>query len=217
VSDIFNEVDEEVRREKLKAFWDRHANLIIGVALLIVLGVGAWRGYEYWDSQKAAESGAQFEAAVSLVEGGKTQEAQAAFAKIAKDGSTGYRVLARFREAAELAKTDGAGAVKLYDALAADSGIGRNMQDLAAIRAGLILVDTAPLADLNTRLEPLTTADRPFRHSAREILALGAWKANDQAAAKKWIDQIAADAETPPGTRQRIEVLTTLSGGKART
>jgi hypothetical protein len=217
VSDIFNEVDEEVRREKLKAFWDRHANLIIGVALLVVLGVGAWRGYEYWDSQKAAESGAQFEAAISLVEGGKTQEAQAAFAKIAKDGSTGYRVLARFREAAELAKTDGAGAVKLYDALAADSGIGRNMQDLAAIRAGLILVDTAPLADLNTRLEPLTTADRPFRHSAREILALGAWKANDQAAAKKWIDQIAADAETPPGTRQRIEVLTTLSGGKART
>jgi hypothetical protein len=217
VSDIFNEVDEEVRREKLKALWDRHANLIIGVALLIVLGVGAWRGYEYWDSQKAAESGAQFEAAVALVEGGKAEEAQAAFAKIAKDGSTGYRVLARFREAAELAKTNGAGAVTIYDALAADSGVGRNMQDLAAIRAGLILVDTAPLADLNTRLEPLTAADRPFRHSAREILALGAWKANDQAAAKKWIDLIMADAETPPGTRQRIDMLTTLSGGKART
>ncbi len=217
MSDIFNEVDEEVRRERLKAIWDRYANLIIGVALLVVLGVGGWRGYEYWDSQKAAESGAQFEAAVVLAEGGKPAEAQAAFAKIAKDGSTGYRVLARFREAAELSKTDAPAAVKLYDALSADSGVGRSMQDLAAVRAGLILVDTAPLADLNSRLEPLTAADRPFRHSAREILALGAWKANDQAAARKWIDQIAADAETPPGTRQRIDMLTTLAGGKART
>jgi hypothetical protein len=217
VSDIFHEVDEEVRRERLKQLWERYSTLIIAVALLIVLGVGGWRGYEYWDSQKAAESGAQFEAAVALAEGGKPAEAQAAFAKIAKDGSTGYRTLARFREAAELAKTDAAGAVKLYDALIADSGIGRSMQDLAAIRAGLILVDTATLADLSARLEPLTAADRPFRHSAREILALSAWRANDQAAVKKWVDQIAADNETPPGTRQRIEVLTTLSGTKAKT
>ena len=216
MSDIFQEVDEEVRREKLQQIWERHGNLIVAFALLVVLGVGGWRGYEYWESQKAAESGAAFEAAVTLAEGGKQAEAQAAFAKLAKDGSSGYRILARFREAAELAKQDGAAAVKAYDALAAESGIGRSLQDLAAIRAGLILVDTAPLADLSTRLEPLTGADRPFKHTARELLALGAWRIGDGAAAKKWFDLIATDTETPAGTRQRIEVLTTLSG-KART
>ena len=126
-------------------------------------------------------------------------------------------MLARFREAAELAKTDGAAAVKAYDALAADGGLGRAMQDLAAVRAGLILVDTAPLAELSARLEPLTAADRPFRHTARELLALGAWRAGDAAAAKKWFDLIATDAETPAGTRQRIDVLMTLSGEKAKT
>ena len=91
-------------------------------------------------------------------------------------------------------------------------GIGRSLQDLAAIRAGLILVDTAPLADLNARLEPLTAPDRPFRHTARELLALGAWRTGDSAAAKRWFDLIATDTETPAGTRQRIEVLMTLSG-----
>jgi hypothetical protein len=216
VSDIFQEVDEEVRRERLQQIWERHGNLIVAFALLVVLAVGGWRGYEYWDGQKAAESGTAFEAAVTLAESGKQAEALAAFAKIAKDGSSGYRVLARFREAAELAKTDGAAAVKIYDALAADSGIGRSLQDLAAIRAGLILVDTAPLTDLNARLEPLTGADRPFKHTARELLALGAWRTGDSAAAKKWFDVIATDTETPAGTRQRIEVLTTLSG-KAKT
>ena len=217
MSDIFREVDEEVRREKLQQLWERHCNLIISLALLIVLGVGGWRGYEWWENQKAAESGAQFEAAITLGEAGKPAEAQAAFAKIATEGSSGYRALARFREAGELAKTDAAAAVKSYDALAADSSIGRALQDLAVVRAGMILVDSAPLAELTTRLEPLTAADRPFRHTARELLATGAWRVGDKAAAQRWFDLIATDAETPAGTRQRMDVLMTLTGARAKT
>jgi hypothetical protein len=217
VSDIFQEVDEEVRREKLQQLWERHSNLIVAAALLIVLAVGGWRGYDWWENRKAAESGAAFEAAVALAESGKQAEAQAAFSKLAQEGSSGYRILARFREAAELGKTDPAAAVKAYDSLAAESGLGRSLQDLATIRAGLILVDTASLADLSARLEPLTASDRPFRHTARELLALGAWRTGDAATAKRWFDLISTDIETPAGTRQRIEVLMTLSGAKAKT
>ena len=217
MSDIFQEVDEEVRRERLQQLWERHGNLIVALALLVVLAVGGWRGYDWWENRKAAESGAAFEAAAALAESGKQDEAQAAFSKLAKEGSSGYRILARFREAGELARSDPAAAVKVYDSLAAESGLGRSLQDLAAIRAGLILVDTATPAELAARLEPLTAADRPFRHTARELLALGAWRAGDAAAAKRWFDLIATDLETPAGTRQRIEVLMTLSGAKART
>jgi hypothetical protein len=102
--------------------------------------------------------------------------------------------------------------VKAYDALAADSSLGRPLQDLAAVRAGLLLVDSAPLAELNTRLEPLTTLDRTFRHTARELLALAAWRTGDQAAAKRWFDMITADPETPAGTRARVDVLIALAG-----
>ena len=217
MSDIFQEVDEEVRREKLQQLWERHSNLIIALALLLVLGVAGWRGYDWWENQKAAEAGAAFEAAVALGESDKHAEAQAAFAKLAKEGTAGYRTLARFREAAELAKSDSAAAVKAYDALVADSAIGRTLQDAAAVRAGLMLVDTAPLAELTQRLEPLTAADRPFRHIARELLALGAFRVGDAAAAQKWFDLIATDTDTPSGTRQRIEVLMTLTGAKAKT
>jgi hypothetical protein len=217
VADIFNEVDEEVRREKLQQLWERHSNLIVAAALLIVLGVAGWRGYDWWETKKAAESGTAFEAAVTLAEAGKQAEAQAAFAKIAQDGSSGYRVLARFRDAAALSKTDAAAAVTAYGALAADSSLSRTLQDLATIRGELILVDTAPLADVTAKLEPLTAADRPFRHTARELLALAAWRAGDSAAAKRWFDLIATDSETPAGTRQRMDVLMTLSGEKAKT
>lgn len=212
MSDLFREVDEDVRRERMMQFWQRYNPLIIGLAVLVVAAVGGWRGYEWYENKKAAESGAAFEQAVLLAEGGKNAEAQAAFAKIAAEGSSGYRVLARFREAAELGRTDSAAAVKIYDALAADSSIGQAQQDLAQVRAGLLLVDTASLADLTQRLEPLTATNRPFRHTARELLALSAWRAGDQAAAKRWFDMIATDAETPAGTRARIDVLMALAG-----
>ncbi len=217
MSDIFQEVDEEVRREKLKQLWERYSNLIVAAALAVVLAVGGWRGYDWWETRKAAESGAAFEAALLLAEGGKPDEARAAFAKLAQEGSSGYRILARFREAAELVRTDPAAAVQAYGVLAGDSSLGRTMQDLAAIRGGLILVDTVQFAELAAKLEPLTSADRPFRHTARELLALAAWRTGDQAAAKRWFDLIATDTETPAGTRQRMEVLMTLSGDKART
>jgi len=210
VADIFQEVDEEVRREQLKRLWERYGIVIIAACVLLVVGVGAWRGYEWWEAKKAAESGAAFESAVSLAEAGKHQEADAAFAKLADDGSAGYRVLARLRQAAELAATDRTAAVKAYDEIAADKGAGQVIQDLAAVRAGILLVDTASYSDMRQRLEPLTAADRTFRHSARELLALSAWKSGDMAGARQWADMIMTDPLSPAGVRSRAEVLSEL-------
>jgi len=210
VSDIFNEVDEEIRREQLNKLWQRYGTYIIALCVLVVAGVGAWRGYEWWQAKQAAQAGAAFEQAVTLAEAGKHQEAEAAFAKIASDGTASYRVLARLRDAAELARTDSKAAVAAYDAIANDNTAGQVIQDLAAVRAGFLLVDTAPFSEIRTRLEPLTAPDRAFRHSAREILALSAWKAGDMAAARQWADMIITDPQTPSGTRSRAEVLNEL-------
>jgi hypothetical protein len=210
VADIFHEVDEEVRREQLKKLWDRYSIVLIAVAVLIVAGIGAWRGYEWYIAKKATEAGAQFEAAITLAEQGKQAEAEAAFAKVAADAPYGYRTLARLRAAAAAAQVKPADAVKAYDAIAADGSLGAIWQDLAAVRAGMLLVDTAPLAEMQKRLDPLSEPGRIYRHSARELLALSAWKNNDATAAKRYLDMIAADGETPPGTRQRIDVLSAL-------
>jgi hypothetical protein len=210
VTDIFQEVDEEVRREQLKKLWQQYGNYLIALCVLVVVGVGAWRGYQWWEAKQAAQSGAAFEQAVTLAEAGKHQEAEAAFAKLSADGTAGYRGLARLREAAELAGTDSKGAIAAYDEIAADSGAGQVIRDLAAVRAGFLLADTAPYSEIRSRLEPLTAADRPFRHSAREILALSAWKSGDMTAARQWTDMIMTDPQTPAGARSRAEVLSEL-------
>jgi hypothetical protein len=210
VADIFHEVDEEVRRERLQKLWDRYSIYIIGLAVLIVAAIGAWRGYEYWETKKAAAAGAAFESALSLSEAGKHAEAEAAFAKVATEAPAGYRMLARLRAAGELAQIKPADAVKAYDEIAADSSLGPVLQDLAAVRAAMLTVDSAPLSEMQRRLDLVAGAGRAFRHNARELLALSAWRNHDFAAARRYIDMIATDAETPPGTRARADVLSAL-------
>jgi hypothetical protein len=210
VSDIFQEVDEEVRRERLEQLWKRYGNYIIAVALVVLAGVGGWRGYIYWEERKAAEAGAAYEAASVLADDGKHADAEAAFAKLATNGTAGYRGLARFREAAQLGLSDPKAAVAAYDALASDASLGRPMQDLAAVRAALLLVDTAPYQELRGRLEPLAAPDRPFRHSVRELLAFSAWRSGDSAAARQWIDAVLTDPSAPSSIRNRIDVLAAL-------
>jgi hypothetical protein len=217
VVDIFQEVDEEVRRERLQKLWDQYGYLFIALCVLIVAGVGGWRGYEYWQAKKAGESGIAYEQAVQLAQAGKHKEADAAFARIAAGGTAGYRVLARLREAAELAQTDRKAAVAAYDALAGDKNAGQVIEDLAAVRAGLLLIDSTPYSEMQKRLEPLTAAGRTFRHTARELLALSALKAGDLGAARKWTDMMMTDPETPGGTRSRAQILSDLiaaSGSK---
>jgi hypothetical protein len=210
VSEIFDEVDEEVRREQLKKLWDKYSIYIIAAAILIVAAVGGWRGYQYLEAKKAAEAGAAFDAAVELSEQNKHAEAEAVFGKLATTASSGYRMLARLREAAEVATRDPQAGAKMYDDIAADRSVRSAEQDLARIRAAGLLLETASYSSMLQRLETAAQPDATFRHTARELLALSAWRTNDTAAARHWLDMIASDGETPSALRSRAEALQAL-------
>jgi hypothetical protein len=210
VSELFDEVDEEVRREQFKKLWDKYSIYFIALMVLIVAAAAGWQGYRYVEAKKAAEAGAAFEKAAELAEQDKHAEAEAAFTDLAAKAPSGYRTLARLRAAAEVAARDPKAAAKMYDDLAADRGVGGEWQDLAKIRAAGLLLDSASYADMQQRLEPSATPKATFRHSAREMLALSAWRNNDMTAARKWLDAIAEDGETPPGLRSRAEALQAL-------
>jgi hypothetical protein len=210
VSELFDEVDEDLRREQLKKLWDRYSIYIIAGAILIIASVGGWRGYQYLEAKKAAEAGAAFEAASDLAEQNKHAEAEAAFTKLAVTAPYGYRLLSRLRAAGEVATRDPQAAAKLYDDIAADRSVAASEQDLARIRAAGLLLDTTSYNDMLQRLEPATARGATYRHTARELLALSAWRANDMTATRQWLDKIANDGETPASLRSRAEALQAL-------
>lgn len=208
--DIVDEINEDLRREQARKVWEKYGSWIIALALVIVLGVGGWRAYDYWRARQAAQMGARFETAVALADEGKHAEAEAAFAGIVRDAPGGYDILARLRVAEEKAALDRAEGVKAFDAIAADTTLSRLHRDLAATRAALLLVDTAPYDEMVERMRPLTEEGRPFRHTARELLAFSAWRVKNETAARQWIDTILSDAGSPAGLRTRINVLRAL-------
>jgi hypothetical protein len=210
VSELFDEVNEDVRRDQLKQLWSQYSIYIVAGALLIIASVGGWRGYQYLEAKKAAEAGAAFDKASELSEQNKHAEAESAFMDLAAKAPSGYRLLARLRAAAEVANRDPQAAVKLYDEISADRSIGAPEQDLAKVRAAGLLLETSSYPNMLARLEPATAPGATFRHTARELLALSAWRVNDTAAARQWLDMIANDGETPPGLRSRAEALQAL-------
>ena len=162
------------------------------------------------------EIGTRFEEAIALADAGKHDEAEKIFAQIAVDGTPAYRALARMRQAAELAQTDPAAAIETYKQISADTSIEQVLRDLAALRAAALLIDAGSYVDARKLLEPLAQPGREFRHAARELLALNAWKSNDRAGAMKWYAAILTDPEAPAASRTRVEMLIALSAADGK-
>ena len=205
---LFREVDEEVRRDQLTSIWKRFGNVIVGVCLLVVVGVGGYKGWQYWQAKQAEEAGMKWFEAMRLVDEGKTAEADAAMASIAKAGSKGYAVLAELARAASLGRQGKpAEAVAIYDGIAADAGADAALRELARVRAAYLLIDSATVDDLVKRLDGLSAGESAWRHASREILALAHFRAADYKKAADFAAQILADPATPAGLRARTQLV----------
>ena len=206
MGDIFREIDEELRQEKFQKLWREYGRYVIGGAVAVVVAVAGVSGWQqYQDSQRLAD-GARFAAAKALSDDGKTRDAAALFASLARESGTSYGTLARFHEAALSARQGDTGAaLSLYDALAADSGVDAPFRDLATILAASLRADgsSPDTAGITARLEPLIDAGGTWRHSALEILGTLAHRSGDIAKAKELFERIVDDIEAPRGVRAR--------------
>ena len=97
---VFREVDEELRREQMAKIWQQYGTYIIGVAGLIVVGVGGWKWLEGRRVAQIEAASIKYDAATQLAAEGKADGAQAALTAIAKSGADGYGLLAKLRLAA---------------------------------------------------------------------------------------------------------------------
>ena len=205
---LFREVDEEVRQEQFKKLWERYGNAVIALCLIVVAGVAGFKGWQYWQTRQSEAAAQVFFASIKLAGSGKADEALKLLPTV---DQAGYAQLARLRVAGILAgqgKIDEA--VKAYDGIAADSSVDAALRDLAKIRAGYALADTLKPAELASRIGGFDAAGNPWRHAAREIEAIAAWRAADYLTADRMMNTILADAETPAGLRQRAETISQL-------
>ncbi len=209
--DVFREVEEEMRKERAVDLWNRYGTLIVAAAVGIILGVAGWQFWQYTQAQEAAKAGARFEGAVVLEQDGKSDEARKVLEELASDGPKGYRSLALFRLAADLAKNGKTTeAVTAYDKLAKGVDADKSLATFAKVRAAMLRVDEASFDEMNGRLSGLTAGDTSWRHTARELLGLSAYKHGKKAEAEKIFQDILVDNGATSALRQRAQVILSL-------
>jgi len=211
MSDIFREVDSDLRNEHYNRLWQRFGKYVIAVAVLFVALVGGWQLLEYRQELSAQATGNRFVAALELADGGNHLAAAEALKAVARDGSGQYPMLAIFRAASEKAAGgDKQGAVAEYDVIAEQSSTPDLLRDVARLRAALILADTGSLAELEDRIGHLASTGEPWRHSAREILGLAAWRIGDIETARDYFQEISDDQERSADLDARARLMLAL-------
>ena len=214
---FIREIDEELRSDQMRALWKNFGPWIIALAVLLVVGVAGWEGWQWWNNSNAARSSDQFYSALNLADGTDVAAAQQALDGVEAEGSGSYPLLARFREAALLAK-DGkaAEATAAYDALAAGQ-TNTHLRSLALVLAANTLVDTGDVGQVQQRVGGLTDANNPMRNAAREALGLTKYKAGDLAGALAEFEAVLADPFVSREAQTRLQIyvaqLTALGAG----
>ena len=203
MSDIFQEVDEEVRRDKAAEFWKKYQNQVLAGAVVIVLAAA---GFRYWqfEREKATEAaGDQFQQALTALENGKRDEAKAGLDKIAAQGPSGYRALAQMTAAGAQASKDPQGAIGAFDAISGDAAIDPLFRDTARLRAALLRMDMpAEQQKGEAALTALSGAGRPYRRLAALALGALALERKDYEDASKQFEVVLGDPEASTDERQ---------------
>ena len=211
MTDIFHEVEEDVRRERYEQIWKKYGDYIIAAIAVIAIAIAGYKFWQRYETQQLINASTQLNAAEKLAEANDNASAAAAFANLAKTAPSGYADLARLAEAGSLLaagnKSEG---LALYKTIAATSS---PLAPIARVRAAWAMADTAPKSELQNLLGPLTAPSSAWRFVAGEILAYADYHAGNLKAAGAEFEALAKDSNVPRTLRGRADAMATFIKG----
>jgi hypothetical protein len=216
VSDIFREVEEEVRRERLERIWKEYGDYIIAAAALLILAAAGYRLWTFYEARERARASNEYLAAEQLMQSGQASAAAKIFAQLSQNAPGGYAKLAKLQTANTLAAAGNtSAALTLYRSLVQDSD--EMLSAIARLRAAWLMVEDSPKSDVEAMVQPLTAQGSPWGAPAREILAYADYRRGATQQALAEFQDLARDAKAPPGVRGRSKAMTTfLAAGGAQ-
>jgi len=216
VPDIFSEVDEEVRRERMATLWKRFGPVLIGAVVLFIAGMG---GKIYWDKWREGERIAEsdrYQQALALLEQGDAPAARGILEDLGADSQYGYRLLSRLQLAASLAREGKRGeAIAAFDAISAETDFEPRYRDYAVLMAASLVIDEGNLAEAEERLKPLQSPESPWYFSGRELQGTILQQEQKYDLAEDVFAEILNAEKAPPDMKARAqEMLLVIEAAK---
>ncbi len=207
---FIEEVNEEVRRDRLYLMLRRYGWI---AALVILLIVGGAAFSEYRKAQARAEAETLGDAMLSAMSLADSAERAEALSAIAPGTPASVAVLRLLTASAQIEADDPASATATLDALAVDGDVPAIYREIAQFKALTLQGAAMSIEDRRQALEAMAQPGRALRLLAEEQMALIDIENGDATAAIARYQSVLADAETTSELQQRaLQVIVALGG-----
>ncbi len=204
VSNLFKEIDEELRQDKATLLWKQYGSTLIAAIVAVIIAVAGYEGWKAYDMSIRTELSKKYAEGLNLSREDQYDNAIKTFQALAGEGSTGYATLARLQEAGLLARqAKYKEAANAYFLIAQNGEIDKTYRDMALVLGGLNGLDVMDAKEIISRMQSLAGSSSPWRFSAQEIIAFAEAKSGNKAKAAEMMKTLSDDASAPPGVRQR--------------
>jgi hypothetical protein len=217
VTDLFEEVEEQLRSDRYKQFAQKGLPWLLGLAAAAIIAFLAYWGYDTWRTQQNDKASETYAAAIEAMGRQNPDEARRLWGEVAKSSAPAYKALSLMHLAAyEESQRRTAEAVKMLDE-AAKTAPDELIGDAARLKSALALLDTAPFKDLEGRLKPLMEEGRPYRIQAREALAFAKLRTGDLTGARGDFVLISQSLDAAQGAQARAQAaIGLIDSGSAK-
>ena len=212
MDDIFKEVDEELREERLTKIWKRIGPYVIGILSGAIIITSAVIGYREYDETQRQNWGVQFAEAMNLSEEGNWQESLDLFDTLTEKTNLGYKTLSLFQAASLYAKNGNKEkALEIYQSLE-NEALDENFRDLATLMLIYLQFDNADPEILEKRIEKLASKGNPWYYNAVELKGFLFAKQKNKEKQIEIFNILSKDNKAPEGVRTRANDMLAILG-----
>jgi len=218
---FIDEVNEEIKRDKLFGLMRRYGWIAV-VAVLAIVGFAAWNEYAKARDEAAAQAfGDRVITALDSDGDGAQRSALAALgqeqASAGRDAQGRLAIVNLLLAAQSLEDGDRAGAIAALQAVATDTALPASYRQLATLKRVMIAGDMLPLAEREAELAPLAAPGQAYRPLALEQLALLRVEAGEPEAALAQFRALLSEPDLTGDLRRRVTQLIVVLGGEVET
>lgn len=207
MSDIFNEIDEELRQDKAARLWKAYGKYLIALAIFIILAIASYRFIEHTQEKNKEQASELYELASEAGRSGDKNAAIELFSDDRFDETIGYAVISKLKKAA-LAKSndDLEGMAIVLKEIITNEEIPLYLRDLARLK--LFASDN----DNNiSQLDALIAGDGAWKFLALELKGGIELEGGNLKKARSIFEELTNGANTPNNLRRRTsEILKAL-------
>jgi len=207
VSDIFREIDEDLRQDKLKALWKKYRVNIITIIITPIVVLSAFKIYQNWEKNYIEKSGGLLSEAIEYVNITDFDSASATIQELKDISRKEYLQYATIIEAAIAVKSnDNNKAIELYEEYIQDSN-NSLLKDFSLIKIAYLKIDSSSSEEIKDLITPILVDDSSLYGIGLELMGYSYYRNGNYDESFKQFELILSNRYNSPSLLNRANTM----------